>query len=220
MKKNLVLIGILLQTVYNFVKAEELQSDQIIKLDGKITVSQESDLWLRVTVPFLVKQHPELLKLEGKRPESIEELFNPEYLDSLKIKIWISFFNEFNRNALKGDRKDVRFFDYYFAELECMAVEIDRKTKKAEFLFPAVIAKMRDLGNNPKPTGYVIEFSRRGKIFSVSDSITFLNFDQEEYLEKYRMEAVNNSSKNEGVLIPAYLVNDNYLKDLGPVVRD
>lgn len=220
MKKNLVLIGILLQTVYNFVKAEELQSDQIIKLDGKITVSQESDLWLRVTVPFLVKQHPELLKLEGKRPESIEELFNPEYLDSLKIKIWISFFNEFNRNALKGDRKDVRFFDYYFAELECMAVEIDRKTKKAEFLLPAAIGKMRDWGNNPKPTGYVIEFSRRGKIFSVSDSITFLNFDQEEYLEKYRMEAVNNSSKNEGVLIPAYLVNDNYLKDLGPVVRD
>ena len=220
MKKNLVLIGILLQTVYNFVKAEELQSDQIIKLDGKITVSQESDLWLRVTVPFLVKQHPELLKLEGKRPESIEELFNPEYLDSLKIKIWISFFNEFNRNALKGDRKDVRFFDYYFAELECMAVEIDRKTKKAEFLFPAVIAKMRDWGNSPKPTGYVIEFSRRGKTFSVSDSISFLNYDKEEVLEKYRMEALNNSSKNEGVLIPAYLINDNYLKDLGPVVRD
>jgi hypothetical protein len=220
MKKYLVLIGILLQTMNNLVKADELEPDQIIKLDGKITVSQESDLWLRVTVPFMVKQHPELLKLGGKRPESIEELFNPDFLDSLKIKIWISFLNEFNRYALKGERKDVRFFDYFSAELECMAIEVDRKTKKAEFLLPVAIAKMRDWGNNPKPTGYVIEFSRRGKIFSVSDSITFLNFDQEDYLEKYRMEAVNNSSKNEGMLIPAYLINANYLKDLGPVVRD
>jgi len=220
MKKYLVLIGILLQTMYNLVKADELQPDQIIQLDGKITVSQESDLWLRVTVPFLVKQHPELLKLDGKRPESMEELFNPNFLNSLKIKIWISFLNEFNRNALRGDKKDVRFFDYYSAELECMAVEIDRKTKKAEFLFPATIAKMNEWGNYPKPTGYVIEFSRQGEVFSVSDSISFLSYDKAEYLEKYRIEAVNNSSDNEGVLIPAYLVNENYLKDLGPVVRD
>ena len=80
MKKYLVLIGILLQTMNNLVKADELQPDQIIQLDGKITVSQESDLWVRVTVPFLVKQHPELLKLDGKRPESIDELFNPRLL--------------------------------------------------------------------------------------------------------------------------------------------
>ena len=150
----------------------------------------------------------------------MEELFNPNFLNSLKIKIWISFLNEFKRNALRGDKKDVRFFDYYSAELECMAVEIDRKTKKAEFLFPATIAKMNEWGNYPKPTGYVIEFSRQGEVFSVSDSISFLSYDKAEYLEKYRVEAVNNSSDNEGVLIPAYLVNENYLKDLGPVVRD
>ena len=100
-----------------------------------------------------------------------------------------------------------------------MVLEIDRKTKKAEFLFPSAVAKMNELGNYPKLTGYV-EFNEMEKPFAVTDQVTFLNYDQEEYLEKYRMEAVNKSSENEGVLIPAYLINDNYLNDLGPVVRD
>ena len=42
---------------------------------------------------------------------------------------------------------------------------------------------------------------------------------EEEYLEKYRMEALNKSSSNEGILIPGYIINDSYLKDLGPVLR-
>ena len=53
---------------------------------------------------------------------------------------------------------------------------------------------MSELGNYPKLTGYVIEFSRNGEIFRVSDQINFLNYDQEEILEKYRTEALNKSS--------------------------
>ena len=101
-----------------------------------------------------------------------------------------------------------------------MVLEIDRKTKKAEFLFPAAIAKRNELGNYPKLTGYVIEFSRNGEIFAVTDQISFLNYDKEEYLEKYRMEAINKSTENEGILIPAYQINDDYLQELGPVIRD
>lgn len=220
MKKTIIQISILLLFSFSFLQAEEALENEIIQLDGKISVSQESDRWLKVTVPFLIKQHPEILKLEGKRPETIEELFNPEFLENLRIKVWISFLNEFNRAAIRGDRKDPRFFDYYSAELECMVLEIDRKTKKAEFLFPAAVAKKNELGNYPKLTGYVIEFSSNGEVFKVSEQIEFLNYDKEEYLEKYRMEAINNSTANEGVLIPAYQISDDYLRELGPVVRD
>jgi len=157
--------------------------------------------------------------MQGKRPETIEEMFNPLFLNNLKIRIWISFLNEFKRKEFRGDRKDVRYFDYYSAEIECLSMEIDRKTKKAEFLFPATIAKKCELGNYPKLTGYVLEFSRNGETFEVSDQTSFLNYDKDEYLEKYRMEALNKSSSNEGILIPGYTINDIYLKDLGPVLR-
>ena len=173
MKKIATFIYTFLVLALSNLAALELNEDQIIQLDGKITVAQESDQWFKVTVPFIVKQHPDVIKVEGKRPESIEAYFNPEFIDSLRIKIWISFLNEFKRSALKGDRKDVRFFEYYSAELECLALAIDRKTKKAEFLFPTLIAKMNELGNYPKFTGYALEFSRNGESFLVSNQIHF-----------------------------------------------
>ena len=200
--------------------AEDFLPDQIIKLDGKITVSQESDQWFSITVPFLVNQHPDLIRLKGKKPESLEEMFNPDFVKGIKIRLWISFVNEFNRSALRGDKKDVRYFEYFSSEIECLALEIDRKTKKAVFLFPSTIAKMLDLGNYPKLTGYVVEFVRNGESFEVTDQINFLNFDKEEFLEKYRTEAVNKSSENEGVLLPGHLISANYLNSLGPVIRN
>lgn len=200
--------------------AEDFLPDQIIKLDGKITVSQESDQWFSITVPFLVNQHPDLIRLKGKKPESLEEMFNPDFVKGIKIRLWISFVNEFNRSALRGDKKDVRYFEYFSAEIECLALEIDRKTKKAVFLFPSTIAKMLDLGNYPKLTGYVVEFVRNGESFEVTDQINFLNYDKEEFLEKYRTEAVNKSSENEGVLLPGHLISANYLNSLGPVIRN
>ena len=200
--------------------AEDFLPDQIIKLDGKITVSQESDQWFSITVPFLVNQHPDLLRLKGKKPESLEEMFNPDFVKGIKIRLWISFVNEFNRSALRGDKKDVRYFEYFSSEIECLALEIDRKTKKAVFLFPSTIAKMLDLGNYPKLTGYVVEFVRNGESFEVTDQINFLNYDQKEFLEKYRTEAVNKSSENEGVLLPGHLISANYLNSLGPVIRN
>ena len=43
----------------------------------------------------------------------------------------------------QGDRKDVRLFDYS-TELECMVLEIDRKTKRL-ILVPSAVAKMNEL---------------------------------------------------------------------------
>ena len=216
-----ILTAILSLVAFNSILfANELLPDQIIKLDGKITATQESEQWLKITVPFLINLHPDLLKLEGKKPESLEEMFNPDFISGIKIRLWISFMNEFNRSALRGDKKDVRYFEYFSAEIDCLALEIDRKTKRAEFLFPSTIAKMMELGNYPKLTGYVVEFVRNGEVFEISESVSFLNYDKEEYLEKYRMEAVNKSSQNEGILIPAHQVDSAYLNNLGPVVRN
>ena len=220
MQKTILTTILSLVALKSILFANELLPDQIIKLDGKIAVTQESEQWLKITVPFLINQHPDLLKLEGKKPESLEEMFNPDFISGIKIRLWISFMNEFNRSALRGDKKDVRYFEYFSAEIDCLALEIDRKTKRAEFLFPSTIAKMMELGNYPKLTGYVVEFVRNGEVFAISESVSFLNYDKEEYLEKYRMEAVNKSSENEGILIPAHQVDSAYLNNLGPVVRN
>ena len=220
MQKSILTTILSLVALKSILFANELLPDQIIKLDGKIAATQESEQWLKITVPFLINQHPDLLKLEGRKPESLEEMFNPDFISGIKIRLWISFMNEFNRSALRGDKKDVRYFEYFSAEIDCLALEIDRKTKRAEFLFPSTIAKMMELGNYPKLTGYVVEFVRDGEVFEISESVSFLNYDKEEYLEKYRMEAVNKSSENEGILIPAYQVDSAYLNNLGPVVRN
>lgn len=220
MQKTILTTILSLVALKSILFANELLPDQIIKLDGKIAATQESEQWLKITVPFLINQHPDLLKLEGKKPESLEEMFNPDFISGIKIRLWISFMNEFNRSALRGDKKDVRYFEYFSAEIDCLALEIDRKTKRAEFLFPSTIAKMMELGNYPKLTGYVVEFVRDGEVFEISESVSFLNYDKEEYLEKYRMEAVNKSSENEGILIPAHQVDSAYLNNLGPVIRN
>ncbi|MGA0902467.1 MAG: hypothetical protein ACO3VB_04210 [Opitutales bacterium] len=220
MQKTILTTILSLVALKSILFANELLPDQIIKLDGKIAATQESEQWLKITVPFLINQHPDLLKLEGRKPESLEEMFNPDFISGIKIRLWISFMNEFNRSALRGDKKDVRYFEYFSAEIDCLALEIDRKTKRAEFLFPSTIAKMMELGNYPKLTGYVVEFVRDGEVFEISESVSFLNYDKEEYLEKYRMEAVNKSSENEGILIPAHQVDSAYLNNLGPVVRN
>ena len=220
MQKTILTTILSLVALKSILFANELLPDQIIKLDGKIAATQESEQWLKITVPFLINQHPDFLKLEGRKPESLEEMFNPDFISGIKIRLWISFMNEFNRSALRGDKKDVRYFEYFSAEIDCLALEIDRKTKRAEFLFPSTIAKMMELGNYPKLTGYVVEFVRDGEVFEISESVSFLNYDKEEYLEKYRMEAVNKSSENEGILIPAHQVDSAYLNNLGPVVRN
>ena len=171
MQKTTLTIFLTLIALNSVLFANELLPDQIIKLDGKISITQESEQWLKITVPFLINQHPDQIKLKGQKPESLEEMFNPKFLSGIKIRLWVSFMNEFNRSALRGDKKDVRFFEYFSAEIDCLALEIDRKTKKAEFLFPSTIAKMMDLGNYPKLTGYVVEFVRNGESFELTEEM-------------------------------------------------
>ena len=59
MKKTIyhLLLCIAILFAFTSTKAEE---DQIVKMANKVTVVKDSDMWLRVTVPFNVLTHPKL----------------------------------------------------------------------------------------------------------------------------------------------------------------
>ena len=50
-----------------FCQVDRQEIDKVIKLDGKISVSQDSERWLKISVPFLINEHPDLLicKVKG-----------------------------------------------------------------------------------------------------------------------------------------------------------
>jgi len=194
------------------------QTDSVIELDGSLEISRMGDGWLKISVPFLIKSHPDLEALDGRKPSSMEELFNPEFIDNLNLKITVCFRNEFKRKYARGDKNDIQFFDYYSSELEIKLLKIDRNTKTAVFLLPSMIAERDEfVGTSPKAVGYILEFSRGGTIFEVSDSIVFEKYSNEDILEKFKIDAQSRSLSNEGFLIPAHFIDISFLKNLGPV---
>jgi hypothetical protein len=200
--------------------AQDQELDKFISLDGKVTIKRESDLWLKVSVPFQVISNPDLDALEGKKPRSREELFNPKYLDSLELNLFICFRNEFARKFFRTEKTDPENFQYYSASLKCIILEVG-SNYVAHFLFPSAIAERDDFGGSyPEMVGFAIDFSRKGKQFDVSGSIHFEKYKSVEILDKFKAQAQSKSLENEGILIPAYKLDQSYLRDLGPVYLD
>ena len=203
--------------IQNMTLANE---DRFIALDGKVTFVQDSNSWLKLTVPFRVLELPDFLASTVKSQDP-EDVINDKFLDDLKIKVVICCRNEFVRKELRGDKKDIKFNEYFSAEIELITTEIDRGIKKeARFLFPKVIADKMELGSFPDLVGYAIEFSVNGKLLEISDGIYFDRYKTKDILDKFQTEAWNKSSQNENILIPGHLIYPNYLDDLGPVKRD
>jgi hypothetical protein len=218
MKKTALYLAIVAILTVNVDLFANEQPDSVIELDGSVDISRMGDGWLKISVPFLLKSHPDLETLGGRKPSSMEELFNPDFIDNLNLKITVCFRNEFKRKYARGDKNDIQFFDYYSSELEIKLLKVDRNTKTAVFLLPSMIAERDEfVGSSPKAVGYVLEFSRGGTIFKVSDSIVFEKYSNEEILEKFKSEAQSRSLSNEGFLIPAHLIDSSFLKNLGPV---
>ena len=90
--------------------------------------------------------------------------------------------------------------------------------KPPTFFFPQLL---QSVTNTQAPlrsqNGYVVEFSRDGEAFNVSDSVVFEKYSSEDILEKFKSEAISKSIKNKGILIPAHLVDASNLRNLGPV---
>lgn len=200
------------------------EEDEFAKLDitsDKLPVKKESDQWLRITVPFKLVNHPRLEALQGSRPSTLSQAFNPKFIDDVKVKLWICFANKFKQNLLgsRGSFKDSDFYQYYDAEIEYQTLDFDRTTKNAVFLFPTMVAE-RDgfLGAKVKPIGYVIEISHADSNFELSNAVYFdYRGATKEILESFKSQAVSKSSENKGVLIPAHTIDASYLAGMGPV---
>ena len=201
-----------------------VEEDKFVKLDivsNKLSIKKESDRWLRISVPFKFINHPKIEALNGRRPSTVSQAFNPKYINDVKVKLWLCFTNKFKQNLLSSNNnlKDSDFYQYYSAEVEYLTLEFDRSTKNATFLFPASIAE-RDgfLETYVKPVGYIVEISHAGKAFQISNSIYF-NYRgvTDQILDTFKAQAISKSSENEGILLPAHKVNESYLSGMGTV---
>ncbi len=209
------LLFLTISTSLSFAQASDV--DRFVALTGKVTIKRDSDVWLKISVPFEVVSHPDLASLEGRKPSTREELFNPQFIDDLEIRLYLCFRNDYARKFTRTDKTDPANFQYYSSALKCLILEKGSKCF-AHFLFPAAIAERDEFGGTyPEIVGYAVEFSRRGTALQVSESIKFDNYRQNEVLDKFRSEAKSKSSKNDGILIPGYKIDGSYLRDLGPV---
>ena len=195
--------------------------DQFVKLGGKITVTKESDLWVKASVPFTFVNHPLAEKFKSRKPSTKDDVINLEYIDNIKIKLSLCFSNELQKKTLRSFKlPDAEFYQYYSAEVEYMTLKFDRNTKYAHFLFPAAIAE-RDgfLSSYINTVGYAVEIIYDGIPLEISDAIYFDKYREERILQKFKQQAQSNASKNDGILLPAHIINSSYLSGNGPVKR-
>ena len=192
------------------------QVDQYIQLpnNGRISITKESDSWIKVAVPFNILGNPKSDGLRNNRPSTIEEAFNPEYVDDLKVKLSLCFRNEFKKKALRNNSiLDSQYYQYYSSEIIYQTIKVDRNTKYANFLFPAALAERDELGGNYlQPVGHIVEISISGAPQSLSNAITFDKYRDDATLLKFKEQAELKAVVNDGVLIPAHHVLNNYFQ--------
>ena len=192
------------------------QVDQYIQLpnNGKISIAKESDSWIKVSVPFNILANPKIDGLRNSRPSTIEEAFNPDYVDDVKVKLSLCFRNEFKKKALRNNSiLDSQYYQYYSSEITYQTIKVDRNTKYANFVFPTALAERDGFGGNYiQPIGHVVEISISGAPQSLSNAITFDKYRDDATLLKFKEQAELKAVVNDGVLIPAHKVLNNYFQ--------
>jgi len=192
------------------------QVDQYIQLpnNGKISIAKESDSWIKVSVPFNILANPKIDGLRNSRPSTIEEAFNPDYVDDVKVKLSLCFRNEFKKKALRNNSiLDSQYYQYYSSEISYQTIKVDRNTKYANFVFPTALAERDGFGGNYiQPVGHVVEISISGAPQSLSNAITFDKYRDDATLLKFKEQAELKAVVNDGVLIPAHKVLNNYFQ--------
>jgi len=188
--------------------------DEYVRLTGKVTVTKESETWLRASVPFGIVVHPKAQTYSRSKPTGLSDVINLEFMNNMKVKIYLCFSNEFKKKALRSSKlTDAQFYQYYSAEVEYLTVKVDRNTKNAHFLFPAVLAERDGFykGGFVKLVGYAVEISQNDVPFEITESIFFDKYRTVDILNKFKAQAVAKSEANKGLLLPAHLVSQNYL---------
>ena len=209
MKLLQLIIYTLIFTVSKSVYAED---DKYVKLANKVTLTNETDSWIKVSVPLNIIAHPRLEQIRNNRPSTIEEAFNPEYIEGLKVKLYLCFSNEFKKKALRTSKLiDSQFYQYYSAEVNYETIKLERTTVYVNFMFPSAIADRDGFGGNYiNPVGYVIEVILEGVPAQFSNSIMFESYRDEATLLKFKQQAQEKSNRNKDILVPAHHVFQSY----------
>ena len=186
--------------------------DKYAKLGARLSITNESDSWIKISVPFNLLTTPRLAQIGASRPTTLEGAFNPEYANNVRVKLYLCFTNEFKKKALRSSRlPDTSFFQYYSAEQVFETIKLDRNTINANFLFPTAIADRDGFGGGyVTPTGYAVEISIDGTPLEISNSIVFDKHRDISILLKFKEQAVQKSNLNSNILIPAHHVYPNY----------
>jgi hypothetical protein len=188
--------------------------DEYVRLTGKVTVTKESDTWIRASVPFGIVAHPKAQAYSRSKPTGLSDVINLEFMNNIKVKIYLCFSNEFKKKALRNPKlTDAQFYEYYSAEADYLTVKVDRNTKNVHFLFPAVLAERDGFykAGYVKLVGYAVEISQNDVPFEITESIFFDKYRTEDILNKFKAQAVDKSAANKGLLLPAHLVSQNFL---------
>lgn len=196
--------------------------DEYVRLTGKVTVTKESDTWIKASVPFAIVSHPKAQTYSKSKPIELSDVFNLEFMDNIKVKIYLCFSNEFKKKALRNPKlTDAQFYEYYSAEVEYLTVKVDRNTKNVHFLFPAVLAERDGFykAGYVKLVGYAVEISQNDVPFEITEGIFFDKYRTVDILNKFKAQAVEKSEANKGLLLPAHLVSQNYLDPTTVVKR-
>ena len=139
---KLLTLKLTLLLFLSFVGKVYSAEDEFVRLTDKVTVTKATDNWLKATVSFALVKHPKLETAQRSRPATVEEALNLEYLDNVKVKLYLCFSNEYKKKLIKNSRlQDALFYQYYSAEIEYLTIKIDRSTKTANFLLPAPLAE-------------------------------------------------------------------------------
>ena len=184
--------------------------DELVSLDA-VTLQTGTGKWFTVTVSFTPRKHPDPKKA-----------FNEEFIDDVKLEFYICLRNESrgkkfrkegNRNFIEAD-----LYDYYHASVEILTLKVDNIRKELHFLISNELAERDGFNRTVKPVGHVVEMTLGEVPIAFKEGIVFEKYREESVLEKFKEFAQTKSKANEGLLLPAHVVNANYLSN-APAVK-
>ena len=106
-------------------------------------------------------------------------------------------------------------------------MKVDNTRKELHFLIPNELAERDGFNRTPKPVGHIVEMTIGGKQLEFKEGAEFesggrkysqFKSGDEVAIQKFKQFAQSKFKVNEGLLIPAHLVNATYLQN-APAVR-
>ncbi|NCG30152.1 MAG: hypothetical protein GWP27_06740, partial [Bacteroidetes bacterium] len=182
--------------------------DELVSLDA-VTLQTSTGKWFTVTVSFTPRKHPDP-----------EKAFNEDFIDDVKLDLYICLRNDSREKKFKRERKRegtdyvvADLYDYYHAGVEIITLKVDNIRKELHFLISNELAERDGFNRTVKPVGHVVEMTLGGVPIAFKEGIVFEKYREESVLEKFKEFAQTKSKANEGLLLPAHMVNANYLSN-------